>query len=189
MSKEKEMMGKAKEKSMGFLKEFKAFALRGNVIDLAVGVIIGGAFQSIVTSVVNDLIMPFVGLFIGNTNFNDAFVVLKLAAGVEPGTRYTTLADAKAAGATVFAYGAFITQVINFIIMAFIIFLLVRAINRMSQIGHREEEEAPKAPTTRKCPFCCSEIAIEATRCPHCTSELPELPAEETDGETEEAAE
>lgn len=154
-----------------FLNEFKAFALRGNVIDLAVGVIIGGAFQTIVKSLVNDLIMPFVGLATGGINFTDQFLVLKLADGVEAGTTYASLAAAQEAGATIFAYGSFITAVINFIIMAIVIFLFVKGINNLHKIG-KKKEEAPAAPTTKVCPFCKSEIAIEATRCAHCTSEL-----------------
>lgn len=156
-----------------FLDEFKAFALRGNVIDLAVGVIIGGAFQAIVNSVINDLIMPFVGLLTGGVNFVDQFVVLKHPEGLEEAV-FKSLEDAKAAGATVFAYGSFITAVINFIIMAFVIFLLVRSINRLSDLRKKDAEEAPAVPTTKVCPFCKSEIAIDATRCPHCTSELKE---------------
>ncbi len=157
------------------LGEFKTFALRGNVIDLAVGVIIGGAFQTIVKSMVDDLIMPFVGLATGGINFTDQFVVLKLAEGAKEGTKYLSLAEAKEAGATVFAYGSFITAVINFIIMAIVIFLLVKGINNLHKLGKKTEEEAPPAaPTTKVCPFCKSEIAIEATRCAHCTSELKE---------------
>lgn len=156
-----------------FIEEFKAFALRGNVIDLAVGVIIGGAFQSIVNSVINDLIMPFVGLLTGGVNFVDQFVVLKHPEGMEE-VIFKSLEEAKAAGATVFAYGSFITAVINFIIMAFVIFLLVRGINRLSDLRKKDAEEAPAVPTTKVCPFCKSEIAIDATRCPHCTSELKE---------------
>ena len=143
-------------------------------MDLAVGVIIGAAFQSIVTSLVNDLIMPFVGLFTGGVNFTDQFVVLKYADGVKPET-YTTLTQAKEAGATVFAYGSFITAVLNFLILAAVIFLLVRAINKIQTIGKKKEEPAPApAPTTKVCPFCKSEFAIEATRCAHCTSQLEE---------------
>lgn len=157
-----------------FLNEFKTFALRGNVIDLAVGVIIGGAFQTIVKSMVDDLIMPFVGLATGGINFTDQFVVLRLAEGVEAGKKYASLTAAKEAGATVFAYGSFITAVINFIIMAIVIFLFVKGINNLHKLGKKKEEEAPAAPTTKVCPFCKSEIAIEATRCAHCTSELKE---------------
>ena len=157
-----------------FLNEFKTFALRGNVIDLAVGVIIGGAFQTIVKSMVDDLIMPFVGLATGGINFTDQFVVLRLAEGVEAGTKYASLTAAKEAGATVFAYGSFITAVINFIIMAIVFFLFVKGINNLHKLGKKKEEEAPAAPTTKVCPFCKSEIAIEATRCAHCTSELKE---------------
>lgn len=157
-----------------FLNEFKTFALRGNVIDLAVGVIIGGAFQTIIKSLVDDLIMPFVGLATGGINFTDQFVVLRLAEGVEAGTKYASLTAAKEAGATVFAYGSFITAVINFIIMAIVIFLFVKGINNLHKLGKKKEEEAPAAPTTKVCPFCKSEIAIEATRCAHCTSELKE---------------
>ncbi len=154
-----------------FFGEFKTFALRGNVVDLAVGVIIGGAFQKIVTSVVNDLIMPWIGLLTGGTNFADQFKILRLPEGVTA-EMVTSLEVAKELGVTTFNYGAFITAVIDFIIMAFIIFLLVKGINKLSTIK-KVEEEAPTAPTTKICPFCKSEIAIEATRCAHCTSELP----------------
>ncbi len=156
-----------------FFKEFKDFVMRGNVVDLAVAVIIGGAFQAIVNSLINDLVMPFIGLLTGGINFADQFVVLKVPEGVDL-TGVTTAADATALGATVWAYGAFITAVINFIVMAFVIFLLVKLINKAQTIGKKEEEEKEEEPTTKKCPFCCSEIAIEATRCPHCTSEIKE---------------
>lgn len=172
MKKENKQLEKLGKKAGGFLGEFRTFILRGNVMDLAVGVIIGAAFQSIVTSLVNDLIMPFVGLFTGGVNFTDQFVVLKYADGVKPET-YTTLTQAKEAGATVFAYGSFITAVLNFLILAAVIFLLVRSINSLQKIGKKKEEPAPApAPTTKVCPFCKSEIAIDATRCAHCTSEL-----------------
>ncbi|MGI6264950.1 MAG: large conductance mechanosensitive channel protein MscL [Acutalibacteraceae bacterium] len=163
-----------KKKAGGFLGEFKEFALRGNVIDLAVGVIIGGAFQAIVNSVINDLIMPFVGLLTGGANFADQFVVLRYPDGVE--TVYKTLAEAQEAGASTFNYGAFITAVINFLIMALIIFLMVKAINKLKNIKKKEEVE--EEPTTKECPFCLSEIPIKATRCPHCTSKLEEANAE-----------
>lgn len=155
------------------LAEFRAFALRGNVIDLAVGVIIGGAFQKIVTSVVNDLIMPWVGLITGGVNFVDQFVILKVPEGVDAAL-IKTQAAATEAGATIFAYGAFITAVIDFLIMAIIIFALVKGINKLSTIGKKEVAEKPAAPTTKVCPFCKSEIAIDATRCAHCTSALEE---------------
>ncbi len=154
-----------------FFGEFKTFALRGNVIDLAVGVIIGGAFQKIVTSVVNDLIMPWIGLLTGGTNFVDQFAILKLPEGVTK-EMVLSLDVAKELGVTTFNYGAFITAVIDFIIMAFIIFLLVKGINKLGDLK-KAEEEVPAEPTTKICPFCKSEIAIEATRCAHCTSELP----------------
>ncbi len=156
-----------------FFSEFKDFIMRGNVVDLAVAVIVGGAFQAIVNSFINDLVMPFIGLITGGINFADQFIVLKVPEGVELATveAAKTAADATALGATVWAYGAFITAVINFIVMAFVVFLLVKAINKAQTIGKKKEEEAP---TTKKCPFCCSEISIKATRCPHCTSELPE---------------
>ena len=150
-----------------FTKEFKEFALKGNVIDLAVGVIIGGAFGAIVTSLINDVIMPFVGLLFGGANFNEMYKVLRLPEGVTE-DMFHSLEEAKELGVTTFNYGAFIATVINFIIMALIIFLMVKAINKAR--NRNKEEEAP---TTKKCPFCCTEIDINATRCPNCTSELP----------------
>ncbi len=160
------------------LGEFREFIMRGNVINLAVGVIIGGAFQKIVTSLVNDLIMPLVGLITGDVNFNDRFLVLKmpevLPEGITTDMVNTSLDSAKAAGATTLSYGAFITAVIDFLIMAVVIFLLVKFINKLTNIAKKPEEPAPEPePTTKTCPFCCSEIAIEAVRCPHCTSEIP----------------
>ena len=157
-----------------WINEFKTFIMRGNVIDLAVGVIIGGAFQSIVTSVINDLVMPFIGLLTGDVNFVDQFVILRAPEGIDKAT-LTTLEAAKAAGATTFNYGAFITALINFLIMAFVIFMLVKLINKVTAIGKKKQEIAEEvAPTTKNCPFCCSEIDINATRCPHCTSVLEE---------------
>ena len=132
-----------------FMAEFKEFALRGNVMDLAIGVIIGAAFQAIINSLVNDVLSPLIGLF-AQTDLS--YLVLTL-----------NNVDIK--------YGSFLTAVINFIIMVFVIFLLMKALNALSNLGRHKEEEKP-APTTKKCPFCLSEIAIEATRCPHCTSEL-----------------
>jgi len=147
------------------LKEFKEFALRGNVIDLAVGVIIGAAFGAIVTSLVNDVIMPPIGLLLGDVDFADLFILLKQGAPAGP---YATLADAQAAGAVTINYGMFVNAVVYFIIVALVIFLLIRAVNRMQ----REEEAAPAEPTTKECPYCRSTIDIQAVRCPHCTSDL-----------------
>lgn len=138
----------------GFFGEFKEFIMRGNVLDLAVGVIIGGAFQAIVSSLVDDIIMPIVGIILGKIDFS--------ALAVE-------LGDAK------ITYGNFITAVINFLIMAFVIFVIVKSINKVSEKAaslKKKEEEAPAAPTTKVCPYCKSEIAIDATKCPHCTSEV-----------------
>lgn len=168
-------LDKQTKKLSGFMNEFKAFAMRGNVLDLAVGVIIGGAFQKIVTSVVNDLVMPFIGLLTGGLNFTDQFVVLKLPEGVER-SAVTSIEIAKELGATTWNYGAFISAVVDFLIMAFVIFLLVKGLNTLldSRKKKVEEEAAAPAPTTKVCPFCKSEIAIDAVRCPHCTSELTE---------------
>lgn len=141
-------------KKSGFMGEFKKFILRGNVMDMAVGVIVGGAFTSIVTSLNQDILTPLLGLF-GGTDFSH--LVVKLGSGEE---------------APVLAYGNFITAVINFLISAFVIFCIVKAINTLSDKFKKKEE--PAAPTTKKCPFCKSEIALDATRCPHCTSELAE---------------
>ena len=147
---------------------------RCRICRFATGVIIGGAFQSIVTSVINDLVMPFVGVFTGGVNFVDQFVILRIPETVDEATRatLTTLEACKAAGVTTFNYGAFITALLNFLIMAFVIFMLVKFINKVTSIGKKKVEEEEPAPTTKNCPFCCSEIAIEATRCPHCTSNL-----------------
>ena len=146
------------EKSKGFVGEFKEFIMRGNVMDMAVGVIIGGAFQKIIASLVEDIIMPVISTATGGIDFNNWFVSLD-------GSDYATLDAAKEAGAATLNYGTFITVIINFILVAFSVFLLVKAINKM----HKKEEAAP---TTKECPHCKSEINIEATRCPNCTSEL-----------------
>ncbi|MBA2459177.1 MAG: large-conductance mechanosensitive channel protein MscL [Gemmatimonadales bacterium] len=146
------------------LKEFKAFAMRGNVIDLAVGIIIGGAFGTIVKSLVDDVIMPPVGLALGNMDFSNLFILLK--PGTTAPTPYATLAEAQAAGAVTVNYGLFVNSVITFLIVAFAVFLLVRAVNRM------KPAEAAAAPSTRDCPYCRMPIPVAATRCPQCTSEL-----------------
>lgn len=149
----------------GFLKEFKDFAMRGNVIDLAVGVIIGGAFQKIVTSVVNDLVMPLIGLITKGSDFASKFVALD-------GGEYATIEEATEAGAAILTYGNFIAVTIDFIIMAFVIFLLVKGLNKLTSIGKKPEVVEEPAPTTKVCPFCKSEIAIDATKCAHCTSDV-----------------
>lgn len=152
-----------------FLEEFKKFIMRGNVIDLAVGVIIGGAFQAIVNSLVNDVVSPVISLATKGINFADKFILL-----TTDEVTFATAEAAKEAGYATLNYGSFITAVINFLIMATVIFLLVKGINKVSEIGKKEEEEAPAAPTTKVCPFCKSEISIEAVKCPNCTSDLPE---------------
>lgn len=142
------------------LEEFKKFALRGNVIDLAVGVIIGGAFGKIVSSLVNDVIMPPLGLLLGKVNFSNLFVSLT-------GEKYASLVDAQNAGAPTLNYGLFINNVIDFIILAFVIFLMIRAINRLSK-----KEESVEESTTRECPHCMTVINKKASRCPNCTSQV-----------------
>lgn len=151
-------------KGKGFMAEFKKFIMRGNVIDLAVGVIVGGAFQAIVKSLVDDIVMPVIGLITKDLNFTNWFYALD-------GNKYATLEEAQAA-CSVITYGNFISAVINFLIMAFVVFLLVKAINTVADRAKKKEEAAEEEPTTKECPFCKSEIAIEATRCPHCTSQL-----------------
>jgi large conductance mechanosensitive channel len=147
------------------LKEFREFAMRGNVIDMAVGIIIGGAFGTIVKSLVADVIMPPVGLLLGGVDFADLFVVLKEGTTAGP---YAALADAKAAGAVTISYGLFFNAVISFLIVVFAVFLLIRSINKLK----REEEVAPAEPTTKECPKCFSTISIKASRCPNCTSDV-----------------
>lgn len=143
-------------------KEFKEFATRGNVIDLSIGVIIGGAFSKIVTSLVNDIIMPIFSLLTGNIDFSNLFISLD-------GKKYKTLAEAAESGAATLNYGAFITVLIDFFIITFSIFFVIRQINKF------RSKPAPAEPTTRECPYCISEIPLRATRCPHCTSNLEDL--------------
>lgn len=154
-------------KKSGFMSEFKKFIMRGNVIDLAVGVIIGGAFQKIVNSLVNDIIMPIISLLTGGIDFNNWFVVLD-------GGTYQTLDEAKAAGAATLNYGSFLSYAIDFLIMAFVIFLIIRGINRVSEKLKKEKPEQMLDPTTKICPYCKSEIDINAVKCPHCTSDIKE---------------
>ena len=143
------------------LKEFKEFAMRGNVLDMAVGIIVGAAFGTIVTSFVNDILMPPIGLLLGRVDFSNLFITLR-------GEPFATLAQARAAGVTTLNYGVFLNTVVSFLIVAFAVFLLVRQVNKM----RREPEPAPAAPTAKECPYCFSSIPIKATRCAHCTSEL-----------------
>ena len=143
------------------LKEFKEFAMRGSVLDMAVGIIIGASFGRIVSSVVNDIIMPPIGLILGRVDFSSLFINLSRA-------HYDSLADAKKAGAAVIAYGSFLNTIIDFLIVAFVVFLLVKQVNRTTK-----PKRAPAAPPSKQCPYCMSEgIAMPATRCPHCTAEL-----------------
>jgi len=145
-------------------REFKAFIMRGNVLDLAVGIIIGAAFGAIVKSLVDDVLMPPVGLALGSVDFSNLFVVLK--EGAKAAAPYATLADARAAGAVTLNYGLFINNIVTFIIVAFAIFLVVRTANRL------RPPEAAAAPNTRDCPYCRMPIPVGATRCPQCTSDL-----------------
>ncbi len=146
-------------------KEFKEFAMRGNVLDMAVGIIIGAAFGTIVNSFVQDVIMPPIGLLLGNIDFSNIFLVLKEGKVAGP---YASVAAAKAAGAVTINFGVFVNTIISFVIVAFSVFLMVRTVNKLK----REEAAPPAAPTTKDCPFCFSSIPIKATRCPNCTSEL-----------------
>ncbi len=155
-------MGK---KGVGFAKEFKDFISRGNVIDLAVGVIIGGAFSGIVNNLVTNIVTPVISLVTGKVSFTDMFIALD-------GAEYATLAAAQEAGAATINYGLFIQAVIDFILTAFVIFLLVKGINKIRGLGKKEEAPVEEAPATKVCPFCKTEINIDATRCPNCTSEV-----------------
>ena len=146
------------------LQEFKQFAMRGNVVDMAVGIIIGGAFGTIVKSLVSDVIMPPIGLLLGGVDFSELFITLKEGATAGP---YSTLASAQEAGAVIISYGLFINSVISFLIVAFAVFLLIKSLNKL-QI----EKPAAAEETTKECPFCMSTIALKATRCPNCTSAL-----------------
>jgi large conductance mechanosensitive channel len=142
------------------LKEFREFALRGNVLDMAIGIIIGAAFGKIITSFVNDILMPPIGLLLRSVDFSNLFLSLS-------GQPYATLEEAQAAGAATINYGLFINTVLDFVIVAFVVFLFVRQVNRM-----RRQEEAPPAEPTKECPYCLSAVPLKATRCPNCTSEL-----------------
>lgn len=160
---DKEKQKEIAKKSKGFFAEFQKFIMRGNVIDLAVGVIIGGAFQAIVNSLVNDIVMPVISMITGGIDFSNWFIAFD-------GKHYATLKAAQEAGAATLNYGTFITAVINFILMAFVIFLLVKFLNSMADRVHKNEPEPE--PTEKTCPYCQNKIPIKATRCPFCTSEL-----------------
>jgi large conductance mechanosensitive channel len=142
------------------LKEFKEFAMRGNVLDMAIGIIMGVAFGAIITSLVNDVIMPPIGLLLGQVDFSNLYINLS-------GVEFASLAAAEEAGAPVIKYGIFLNAVLNFLIVAFVIFLLVRQVNKL-----KKKEEAPSEPTTKDCDYCKTDVPIAAVRCPHCTSEL-----------------
>lgn len=145
------------------LKEFKEFISKGSVMDLAIGVIIGGAFSKIVSSLVDDIIMPLVGLLLGGADISNYFVTID-------GGKYATLAEAQEAGAATLNYGVFLNRIIDFLIIAFVLFLIIKSINKARALTKKPEAEA--APTTKVCPYCKSTIDINATRCPNCTSEL-----------------
>lgn len=154
-----EMMGK-------FIQEFKKFAIQGNMLDMAVGMIIGAAFKDLVNSVVNDLIMPVISIFTGKVDFSNMFIALD-------GGEYATLAAAQEVNAATFNYGMFITEIINFLILAFVIFMMVKWIGKI-RTTIEKKDETPAAPTEKDCPYCMTKISIKATRCPHCTSQLTE---------------
>jgi large conductance mechanosensitive channel len=147
------------------LKEFREFALKGNMIDMAVGIIIGAAFGTIVNSLVTDVIMPPIGLLLGGVDFTNLFWLLDPGTGTSP---FTSLAAAQEAGAVTINYGIFFNSVISFLVVSLVLFFLIRNINRLK----REEAAPPEKPTTKDCSYCFSEIAIQATRCAHCTSQL-----------------
>lgn len=150
---------------MSLAQDFKKFAMRGNVVDMAVGIIIGGAFGTIVKSLVDDVLMPPIGMLIGNVDFSNLFLVVKAG---DPAAPYATLAAAKEAGAVSIAYGMFINALVSFLIVAFAVFLLVRAMVKLQTT----EAAPPAVPTTKDCDYCKTSIPIKAVRCPHCTSEI-----------------
>lgn len=157
------------EKSKGFIGEFKTFIMRGNVMDLAVGVIIGAAFQAIINSLVNDIVMPVITLITGGVDFTNWFVALD-------GSNYKTLEAAQAAGAATLNYGVFITAVINFLLMALVVFCFIKFMNGLAAKA-KKEESVEEEPTTKVCPYCKSEIPVDATKCAHCTSDVSEATA------------
>jgi large conductance mechanosensitive channel len=151
------------------LTEFREFAVKGNVIDLAVAVVMGGAFGAIVNSIVNDIIMPPIGLLLGGVDFNNLFLMIKEG---DPAGPYAALANAQEAGAVTINYGLFLSALITFLIIALVMFLLVKSIGNFKKAMKKDEAQIPAEPIIKDCPFCCTEIPINATRCPHCTSQL-----------------
>lgn len=151
---------------MKIVQEFREFAVKGSVVDMAVGIIIGAAFTGIARSLIDDVLMPPIGVLLGGVSFHDYFVVLK--PGVESAPPYPTLQAARDAGAVTLNYGQFINTLLTFLLTAVAVFILVRTINRL----RREEQLAPQAPTERACPYCAMPISVRAVRCPHCTSEV-----------------
>lgn len=148
-----------------FMTEFKEFAVKGNMIDLAIGVIVGGTFTTIVNSLVNNLIMPLISLLLGKVDFNNMFIALD-------GNKYATLAEAEEAGVAMIKYGAFITDVIKFILLMFVVFVIVKQINKIRAMQEAKKPKVEEAPTEKECPYCFTKISIKATKCPHCTSDL-----------------
>jgi len=186
-------MGKRKRESRAkkFGTEFKEFITKGNVISLAIGVILGGAFQAVINSAVNDIFLPVLGMFTKRIDFSKGFWDLSRIFENPAMDAYTTAEAAQNAGHVVVTYGTLITAVINFLIIGLVVFCIVKSINSMGDVGkkvRRKGKAAPEeplpAPTTKECPFCCSEIPIKATRCPQCTSELPAEEEAEEDQET-----
>jgi large conductance mechanosensitive channel len=151
---------------MGIMKEFKEFAVKGNVVDMAVGIIIGAAFGTIVKSLVADVIMPPIGLLLGNVDFANLFIVLKEGATAGP---FATVAEAAEAGAVTLNYGVFINTIISFLIVAFAVFMLIKNLNKLKR---KEEAPAPAPPSEKECPFCFTSIPVKAVRCPNCTADL-----------------
>jgi large conductance mechanosensitive channel len=151
------------------LTEFRDFAVKGNVIDLAVAVVMGGAFGAIVNSIVKDIIMPPIGLLLGGVDFNNLYLTIKEG---DPAGPYAALVNAQEAGAVTINYGVFLSALVTFLIIAFVMFLLVKSIGTMQKAMKKDEAQIPADPTAKDCPFCCTEIPIKATRCPHCTSQL-----------------
>ena len=153
----------------GIIKEFRDFAVKGNVIDLSVAVVLGGAFGAIVNSIVKDIIMPPIGLLLGGVDFSNLYIILKQG---DPAGPYASLTNAQEAAAVTLNYGLFLSSLVTFLIIALVMFLLVKSIGRMQKAVKKDEAILPPAPTTKECPYCYSEISIKASRCPHCTSQL-----------------